>query len=72
MLNYCQTLELALEMISFLLLLNDCWLFFVGVADGMVAPHEKVSPCIYPEYYLPFITISLIVLLYAAKQHKCH
>lgn len=47
---------------------NDCWLFFAGVADGMVTPHEKVSPCIYPEYYLPFITISLIVLLFSMQQ----
>lgn len=47
---------------------NDCWLFFAGVADGVVASHEKISPCIYPEYCLPFITISRIVLLFSMQQ----
>lgn len=56
---------------------NDSRLFFLGVADGVVAPPEMVSPCMDPESPLSF-NLSFIVLLlflrvaHVIKKHKCH
>lgn len=56
---------------------NDCRLFFPGVADGVVAPPERVSPCTDPESPLSFINLSRIVLLLffrvarVMKEHEC-
>lgn len=57
---------------------NDGRPFFPGVADGVVAPPERVSPCRDPGSPLSFINLSLTVLLlffrvaHVRKEHKCH
>lgn len=57
---------------------NDFRLFFPRVADGVVAPAERVSPCADPVCPLSFINFSLIVFLlffrvaHVMKEHKCH